>query len=302
MIISQAHTPLGTHPFRFVFFGTPAIAVASLEALAARTMLPSLIVTAPDAPQGRHLVLTPSPVKTWGLARGIPVISPKKLSEEGVAGALREANADVFVVVAYGKILPQWLLDLPRRGTLNMHPSLLPKHRGPSPIESQILIEKDVSDVGVSVMLLDETMDHGPVIAQARALPDIISREWPMRASILHPILASIGATLLAETLPQWVAKEIDVQDQDHNKATYCSKITKEDAHLDLSDDPEKLYRTFLAYDLWPRAFSTIEHNGRTVRFVITDAVLDDGHFIIKKVIPEGKKEMSYDDFLRGNA
>lgn len=290
-------------PLSFVFLGTPDIAVAALNALETKGLVPKLIVTAPDAPQGRGMTLTPPPVKLWAEERNIPVLQPTKLSDptfvELLAPEAYGVSAwDAFVVVAYGKIIPAPVLALPKRGTLNMHPSLLPKHRGPSPIESQILSEQHAADVGVSIMLLDEAMDHGPVIAQERNLPELAHR-WPVGAHELRRILAAHGGALLAETLPQWVTGAIEATEQDHNAATYCKKTKKEDAELDLSAPADLNYRKTLAYELWPRAFFYVNKNGAQTRVVVTEAVIEDGTFVVKKVIPEGRKEMSYDVFLR---
>ncbi len=285
---------------KFVFFGTPEIALASLEALAAQDLIPSFIVTAPDKPQGRGLHLTPSPVRAWADEHQIPVATPTKLSEPEFLETIKMLTPDVGVVVAYGKILPQILLDLFPKGLLNMHPSLLPKHRGPSPIESQILEEEDPADIGVSVMLLDEAMDHGPILAQTRNIPEALA-QWPMPASKLYPILAREGGALLADTLPRWLNDGIVPQEQDHNAATYCAKIKKEDALLDLSGNAATNYRKILAYDVWPRSFFIYEQGERKIRVIVTDAALEEGVLIIKRVIPEGKREMSYEEFLAGH-
>ncbi|HXK39956.1 MAG TPA: methionyl-tRNA formyltransferase, partial [Candidatus Paceibacterota bacterium] len=248
--------------------------------------------------KGRGHVMTPSPVRVWADANQIGVLTPMTLSEKTFLDALRAVEPDVFVVVDYGKILPASLLAIPPKGTLNMHPSLLPRHRGPAPGESQILTEANGENVGVSVMLLDEKMDHGPVLAQKNAFPEVTA-DWPMRASRLYPILAREGGLLLTETLLRWASGEAVPQEQDHAHATYCTKIRKEDALLDLSGDPEANYRKFLAYDRWPRAYFFRDRGGIKERVIITDAELRDDTFIVKKVIPEGKKEMAYETFLR---
>jgi len=282
----------------FVFFGTPDIAVASLDALFAAGLIPGLIVTAPDKPQGRGLVLAPSPVTEWALAHNIPVLTPDKISDPAVVEKLSEQPWDVFVLVAYGKIIPQTILDIPKMGTLNMHPSLLPKHRGPSPIESQILTETDPSHVGVSVMLLDAEMDHGPVLAQ-QTLPE--NAVWPVGARELRAELARMGGALLAETLPKYVAGDVTAREQNHDEATYCKKISKEDALIDLSGNAFENYRKILAYEVWPRTYFVTEKNGKEVRVIITKARLDNNELIAESVIPEGKKEMSYSAFLSGS-
>lgn len=298
---------------RLVFFGSSDIAVASLEHLATAGCAPTLIITAPDKPQGRHLELVPSEVGIWADTHNIPTLRPDTLKGEEIVERLRAENADLFVVVAYGKIIPQVVLDLPRLGTINMHPSLLPRHRGPCPIESQILTEERGEDVGVSIMLLDADIDHGPVLAQRDRLAELEGR-WPIKASELRPLLARHGGELLAAVVGDIKAYLAKAHEQDHSQATFCTKMTKDDALIDLSDDPETNYRKILAYDVWPRAYFFAERHGRTdrgpspakrsdrqVRVIVTEATLDKGALIIKKVIPEGKREMAYEDFVRGN-
>lgn len=281
----------------FVFFGTPDIAVVSLEALAEAGCTPALIVTAPDTHRGRGMTLTPSPVARWADAHGIPTLKPGKLSDHVLTEKLRTSEADVFVVVAYGKIIPQTLLDIPVHGTLNVHPSLLPRHRGPSPIESQILSETEKTGVGVSVMLLDEKMDHGPVLSQESVADELT--EWPVPASVLRPLLARRGAILLTATLPRYIAGEISPVPQNDVAATYCKMIKKEDALLDLSDNARTNYLKALAYDVWPRAYFFTEKNGKKIRVVVTSARYENDTLVLERVIPEGKKEMAYRDFAR---
>ncbi len=281
----------------FVFFGTPDIAVVSLEALKKAGCLPVLVVTAPNTHQGRGMVLTPSPAAQWADTNGIPTLKPQKLSDPDLAETLRASGADVFVVVAYGKIIPQALLDIPKFGTLNMHPSLLPRHRGPSPIESQILSETDKNSVGISVMLLDEKMDHGPVLAKETVADEL--NDWPVPASVLRPLLARRGAALLATVLPRYIAGELSPVPQNDAEATYCTMIKKEDALINLSGNPHVNYLKVLAYDIWPRAYFFTEKNGKKIRVVVTSARYEHDTLILERVIPEGKKEMTYGDFVR---
>ena len=286
----------------FIFWGTPDIAVDSLEALKTSSLLPRLIITAPDSPKGRNGTTSPSLVKAWAIENNIPVLTPEKLrTEEFLAELSPEKYGveawDVFVVVAYGKIIPQNILDIPKHGTINMHPSLLPRHRGPAPIKSQILNEASSEGVGVSVMLLDADMDHGPVLAQknvANKLP-----VWPIGEKELQHLLSLHGAELLANTLPKWVEGSIEAKEQDHTQATYCTKVTKEDALINLSDDPQTNYRKILAYELWPRPYFFTENGGKVTRAIITSASYKNDTLTIERVIPEGKKEMPYDVFLR---
>lgn len=276
-------------PVKFAFFGTPQFAVGVLDELEKHDIVPSLVVTAPDKPRGRKLVVTPPEVKVWAQKRNIPVLQPEKLDQ---TFDFRLLTFDLFLVVAYGKIIPKSTLAIPRLGALNVHPSLLPRLRGASPIQSAILGE---DKTGVTIMLLDEEMDHGPILAQT----EYACESWPPKASVLEKDLSKLGGEMLAETLPKYAAGEITPIPQDDSWATYTKKIQKEDGLLDLSDDPRKNFRKIQAFDVWPRAHFFYEKNGKKIRVIITDAKLKGGALLIIKVLPEGKKEMPYDEFLR---
>jgi methionyl-tRNA formyltransferase len=279
---------------RFVYFGTPDFSRIILDELLARGLTPSLIVTAPDKPKGRHLEMAPSDVRVWAKAHTIPVITPASIDDE-VIGRLRTEDADLFVVAAYGKILPERLLAISKHGTLNVHPSLLPKFRGASPIESAILSSE--TETGVSIMLLDALMDHGPVLAQkvVRVSP------WPPKGSVLTGLLAHEGGTLLAEVMPLWVKGAATPTPQEHSKATFTTKIKKGDGEIDPKSDPAGAYKKIQAFDEWPGAFFFVARkNGERVRVVVKDASCTDGVLTVTRVVPEGKKEMPYEDFLRG--
>ncbi|OGG45672.1 methionyl-tRNA formyltransferase [Candidatus Kaiserbacteria bacterium RIFCSPHIGHO2_01_FULL_50_13] len=280
---------------KFVFFGTGNIAVGVLEELSAAHLVPALITTAPDKPAGRGKKLTPPPVKAWANMHSISAIQPEKLDSQYLKN-LRALKADVFVVADYGKILPKELLKIPKHGTLNMHPSLLPRLRGPSPIRTAIL--NDDKNIGVTIMLMDEKMDHGPIVAQ-RPIPP--PQDWPPHGRELDELLAHGGGKLLAEILPTWLRGDIVPQPQNHDLATYSEKIKKEDGLVNLAYEPRKNLLKVRAYDGSPGAYAFFEKNGKKLRVRITDAHLDEnGSFTIDRVIPEGKKEMSYEEFLRG--
>ncbi|PJE74396.1 MAG: methionyl-tRNA formyltransferase [Candidatus Taylorbacteria bacterium CG10_big_fil_rev_8_21_14_0_10_41_48] len=286
----------------FAFFGTPELAVTILDELKTVGLVPAVIVTRPDKPKGRGGHSSPPPTKEWAIENDVDALQPEKIKGEFLE-EIKNTEWDVFVVAAYGKILPKELLDIPKKGTLNVHPSLLPKLRGPSPIRSAILT--DEKETGVSVMLLDEEMDHGPIIAQAR----VELEEWPPRAALLEGVLAKEGGQLLAEVLPLWINDEIDSKEQDHSKATTCSFLKKEDAEINLADDPYQNLLKIRGYEGWPGAFTFFERNlpgqtgGKRIRVVITDAHIDtSGALVIDKVIPEGKKEMLSADFERSGA
>ncbi len=283
---------------RIAYFGTPAFSVAILEELAKAGIAPSIIVTTPDAPQGRGLVLTPPETKVWAEEHDIEVLQPVTLrltaTEDVARDILYNSEWDLFIVASYGKILPKELLAIPRHGTLNVHPSLLPKYRGASPIRSAIL--EDAQDAtGVTIMLLDEGMDSGPIIAQARVTPE----EWPPHAEIFEQLLAKEGGELLAEVIPLWVKGEITPEAQDANQATFSKKIEKEMGHLDLQNDAYQNFLKIRALEGWPGTFFFVEKQGVQTRIKITDATFTNGTLSILSVIPEGKKEMLYEDFLR---
>ena len=279
-------------PIKFAFFGTPQFAVGVLDELKKTGLIPSLMVTAPDKPRGRKLVITPPEAKVWARAHGIEVWQPNKLNE--INHQLKTKNFDVFLVVAYGKLIPKSILEIPKHGVLNVHPSLLPKLRGASPIQSAILTEEKT---GVSIILLDEEMDHGPIVAQK----EYVSENWPPKTSVLERDLAQLGGQILAETFPKYLAGEITLNPQDHTQATYTKKIQKEDGLLDLTDDPEKNFRKIQAFNVWPRAFFFAERKGKKIRIIVTDAELVEEKLIIKKVLPEGQNETPYEEFLRKN-
>jgi len=287
-----------TTPLSFAFFGTSHISVIVLEELLHVGLKPSLIITAPPKQKGRGLTLTPSEVKIWADAHNISTIEPEKLNDECYEKLLA-GNHELFVIASYGKIIPKKILDMPRYGTLNMHPSLLPKLRGASPLKGSILEDVPVGstyETGVSIMLIDEEVDHGPIVAQE----EISIPNWPPKGSELERTLGVIGGKLLVKTIPEWIAGAITPRAQEHDQATYTKKVTKESGRIDLADDPARMYRKIRAFDVWPRTYFTTTRNGREIRVVVTDAKIEDGKLVPLRVIPEGKKEMNYEDFLRG--
>lgn len=279
---------------KFIFWGTSEFSVYILNSLKSKGFLPALIISTPDMPQGRKLEIKPTQTKIWAEENKIPILQPSSLkNNKEFVTALTAYNPDVSIVASYGKIIPDILLNIPKHKTLNVHPSLLPKLRGPSPIETAIL--KDMKKTGVSIMRLDAEMDHGPLLAHL----EYNVPEWPKREE-LEKTFGEIGGELLANVLPKWVAGEIDEIDQDHSKATYCVKIEKNDALLDLAAKPYENFRKVQAYSGWPNAFFFLENDGKKIRVIIKEAKYENGDFIITRVIPEGKKEMSRDDFMRG--
>jgi methionyl-tRNA formyltransferase len=281
---------------RIAFFGTPEIAVYVLEELEKCGIVPQLIVTNPDRPRGRGHLLSPTPVKAWGASHGINVITPERC-DAASAPELFSGDWDLFLVVAYGAILSPSLISEPRHGTINVHPSLLPKLRGASPIRTAIL--GGYADVGISIMLMDEKLDHGPIIAQ-EAFP---VSGYPSGTE-LDEALARRGGAMLCSVIPQWIAGTITPTPQDHDAATYSKKFTKEMAQLAIDpfdlpagDAAREALLKIRAFDGNPGAY--FFYNEKRVK--ITAADIEDDTLRILRVIPEGKKETAFSQFLAQN-
>lgn len=272
----------------FVFFGTPDVASETLEILKSNGYIPSLIVTAIDKPQGRKMILTPPPVKTWAIENGVPYIQPEKI-QELEKSIFSSSEYDFFLVVAYGKIMPESLIKMPRLGSINIHYSLLPKYRGASPVESAILAGD--KETGVSIQQMEYKMDAGPILAEEKV--DILQDETTEE---LRSRLIKVGGELLIKILPEILENKIIPKAQNEQEATFCKKIKKEDGLVDLENEsPDTLYNKYRAYNKWPRIYFFQDNK----RIIITEAKLEDNRFIIKKVIPEGKKEITWEEYLK---
>lgn len=270
----------------FIFWGTPDVASETLEILKQNGFIPSLIITSPDKPQGRKMIVTPPPVKAWAMENNIPYLQPENL-DLSLSEKIEKENYDLSIVVAYGKIMPRDIINTPKLGSINIHYSLLPKYRGASPVESSIL--NGDTETGITIQQMEYKMDAGPIIAEEKVsiLPD-------EKAPELRKRLIKIGGELLVKILPDFIEGKIKTISQDETEASYCKKIKKEDGLVDLSDDPIKNYNKFRAYSLWPRTFFFQDNK----RIIITDAELKEDLFVIKKVLPEGKKEIEYSKFI----
>ncbi len=285
----------------FIFYGTSEFSVFILDTLLKANFKPCLIVSTPDQAQGRKMEIKPTLTKIWAQNNQVPIFQPNKLDEEAfefLQNFISQHRVDVAIVASYGKIIPERFLGLPPHQTLNAHPSLLPKYRGPAPIEYQIL--DDEKNIGVSVMLLDKEMDHGPILKQAQlGNSEIFNRE------ILEQKLAELNARLLVEILPDWIENKITPQAQNHAEASYTKKINKQEAEISWQDLQQsnlarKNFLKIQAYYGWPNAWTLVEHNHKQIRLVIKTAELKNEKLEILTVIPEGKKEMNWLDFLRG--
>lgn len=296
-----------------IFFGTSSFSIHILEQLETHGISPTHIVTVPDRPQGRKLIVTPPPIKTWALERNIPVLQFEKLKpylddshEINPVEILKGFNADMFIVASYGKIIPHDILHIPSLGSFNVHPSLLPKYRGASPLQSTLLA--DEQNLGVCVIKMDAEMDHGPIAAVEYLTPgEGVLSTWPLIFPKYEKITAQIGANLLAQILPSIQAGNHEYTIQDHDAATFTSKITKEQGHVqELTDSdtltptvPRAVYLQYCALYEWPQVYFFREKNGIRIRIKITEMIWDkeSNTAEITKVIPEGKNEMTWKDF-----
>ncbi len=277
----------------YVFIGSSNFSTAVLSELQKNNFLPSLIITTKGKAKGRGLLVQENIVKIWADKNGVPVIIPEKFNSEETEKIL--TKYDLALVASFGKIIGEKILSAPKMGTLNIHPSLLPKYRGASPLQSQILA--DEKNIGVTIIRLDKEMDHGPIIAEETAILDT----WPVSEDCLSKVLAVQGARLFVNTLPKWQNREIKETEQSHNEATFTKKSEKSDGELDIiNGDPYKNYLKFLAFSTWPGTYFFVEKDNKKIRVLIKDAQYQNQQFIIKTVVPEGKKEMSYDAFRRG--
>lgn len=287
-------------PLSYAFFGTGPLAESVLASLVRAGYEPSLLVTKPDTPQGRHLEITPPNIKVWAEMKHISVYQPESLKDLPVDSPLHEEKYDLFIVASYGKIIPDDILNLPTHGALNVHPSLLPKYRGPSPIES-VLLSGDMT-TGVSIMKLDSGMDTGPILTQTAF---IINPETT--SATMEVECGQLGGELLVQVLPHYVEGTLLPKAQDDAGATVCKKITKELGEITLETNGAEVQRKFRALTPWPSVYFFIEHKEKRIRVKITGVNLTlagsetvAARDVITTVVPEGKHEMSFEDFKRG--
>ncbi len=272
----------------FAFFGTPELVVPILDTLVSNGYVPKVVITTPDRPQGRKMTITPPPAKVWALAYNIPVLQPEKLDSEFLAKMSR-FNLDIGLVVAYGKIIPQTLIDSFSKGIINVHYSLLPKYRGATPVEAAILYGD--TETGVSIQQMQFKLDAGPILNKRKT--EIGENETGIE---LRNRLNEMAKGMLIETLGEIESETVKPIIQDESLVTLCKKIEKEDGEIKLSDDPKKNYLKYRAYFGWPGVFFFDENK---MRVKITEAEFSNGKFKIIKVVPEGKKEMPYGAFLK---
>jgi len=272
------------------------------------------VVTAQDKPIGRKQILTPSPVKKWALENNLPVLQPDKIRNPEWIEKIKALNPDLIILVAYGQIIPEEILNIPKYKALNIHPSLLPKYRGASPIQSVILCGE--TETGVCLMIMDKEMDHGEIIASEKlSIKDNVSFAG------LSQQLSDLGANLLIKTLPDWIEGKIKAQEQNHNQATFCKLIKKEDGKIDWNKSAQEIERQIRAFRKWPESYT--DFNGKVLKILeagfenkktdykIGEVFLDEnknlcvqtgnGILILNTVQLEGKNPVSAKEFLNGH-
>ncbi|MCS7324561.1 MAG: methionyl-tRNA formyltransferase [Thermoflexales bacterium] len=299
---------------RLIFMGTPEFAVPSLLALLRAGHEVALVVTQPDAPSGRGQKLQPPPVKIIAQEHGLAVIQPETLRSPEVVARLRSVAPEVIVVAAFGQILRCDVLEIPRHGCINVHASLLPRWRGAAPVSAAIAAG-DVT-TGVTIMLMDEGLDSGPILAQ---------RETPIcpndTAGTLTARLAELGAALLVETLPHWISGAIVPQPQDPTRVTLAPRLKKEQGLIDWSRSAVEIERHVRAMSPWPSAFTfwgdkLLKIHRAALGSALASAAqlgyvhvqagqalvrCGEGWLQLLEVQPEGKRAMPIADFLRGH-
>lgn len=286
---------------KVVFFGTSEFAVPALKLLIKSGYNISAVFTGKG------------PINTLAREHKIKVFQPASLKrDEAVFEEFKNLKPDICIVAAYGKILPQKFLDVPRYGFLNIHPSLLPKYRGPSPVQTAIingdpaLQRTDVfgktnrslsvgagAETGVTIMLMDEKIDHGPILAQ---------KPYYLLPTIYYPQaekeLAELGAKLLIETIPKYIAGEIIPEEQNHSQVTFTKMFSRDDGHINWSEGSVKIYNQIRALNPEPGTWAVWKNKIINIK----KSELHEGKIIIKTVQMEGKKEMLFEEFIRGHS
>ena len=300
-----------------VFCGTPQFAVPTLEKLIESGFTVQLVLTQPDRPKGRGLELVASPVKQAAQRLGLPVYQPETIkTNEELQARLKEIAPDAIIVVGYGRIIPKWMIDLPRCGNINLHASLLPKYRGAAPIQWAIANGETVT--GVTTMRIGEGLDTGDILLQKQ-----ITITPEDTSETLAPRLAAIGADLMVETLQGLQAGTITSQPQNHAEATLAPILTKEDGRIDFHRSAQEIYNRFRGFQPWPGAFTTFRGKvlgvlaARPAAEQVADTALPEGQLLVRgsqmfvacgqgtvlellEVQPEGKKRSPARDFVHG--
>lgn len=286
---------------KFIFFGSGPLAESALYSFYQNNIIPNLVITSPDKKSGRNLELHKNIIAHWCESKNIKVWQPETLKNLDVKSSpLGEGEFDLGIIVSYPKILKKEILDLPKNGCLNIHPSILPKYRGPSPIQTALLNGDE--KIGVSIIKLDEEIDHGPILIQTE-----INIENDDTNEIVERKAGNFGAQMLTQILDHYIDGNLKLIEQDHEKATFTHKFEKKEGEIKLEDKAEELQNKFKAFLPHIPIFFFINHKDRDMRIKVTKINLNkdfakekSAKEIIQKVIPEGKSEINFSDFEKG--
>lgn len=303
---------------KIIFFGTPNFAQIILGSLIVNKKFEVInVVTNPDKPAGRSKILSSSPVKQTALKNSIEVLQPNRLNDADFFDRLKNINAGLYIIAAYGKIIPKKILDLPKYGCVNVHGSILPEYRGPSPI--QFVLMNGKKETGISIMLMDEGMDTGPILSQKK----IIVEENDNFISLSEK-MAHLGAAMIDEILPQWISGKISPSKQENDKATYTRLFKTKDYEIDWEKTAEEIQNQIRS--LYPHSYGIVSSKNNLLRIKILESqktniensknlaagniakhnkmllsICGNGSILqILKIQPEGKRAMTDKDFING--
>jgi len=301
--------------YKIIFMGTPDFACPTLKSLSENeNFIIDLVITQPDKPQGRKKILTPSPVKILANKLGIEVFQPNSLKkDDSTYQKIKSLNPDFIVVVAYGKILPKNILEIPKFGPINIHPSILPKYRGPCPIEAAIV--NGEKNTGITIMKMTEGMDEGPVY-----LTEIVDLQNELNAEEIRSQISNLAGQILCRTLLKIIQKNIQPTDQNSQEATYCQLLTKEDGEINFKNmSAQEIYNKFRGYFPWPGIYFKLKEKTFKVKEMTIiqnskkiapehiefdkDTILIGtklGVISIQKLQPDGKQVMAAKDVYNG--
>ena len=304
-----------------IFIGTSEFAIPALKKITEQISKPIAVITQPDKPAGRKKTLISSPIKITTEKLGLTILQPQKIGE--IKDKIKKLKPDIFVMASYGQIIPQAILNIPRYGCLNIHPSLLPKYRGSSPIQTAIL--NNDKQTGVCIMLTDKQMDHGAIV---KCKKHVLSKAEGSKIENqnfleLQDKLSELGAELLVKILPDYIDGKIELKKQNHKKATYTKILTRDDGKINWNKKAFQIRQQINAFHPWPGCWSYMKNKKRIK--IIEISILDEkekirkpgelfllpnkktaiqcgqGTLILEKIQVEGKKETDGKNFLQGN-
>jgi len=274
--------------YKIIFIGTSQFAVPALKSLIENKYKIITVITSSDKPIGRKQEITHSPIKKTALEYNLEIIQPEKISD--ITSKISDLKPDLIITAAYGQIIPKDILNTPKFNSLNLHPSLLPKYRGPSPIQTAIL--NNDKTTGITIMLMDEKLDHGPIISQVK-----IKINNYDNYQTLEKKLSQEAATLLIKTLPQYFQDQIKPKPQEEKKASYTKILTRQDGKINWQQTAQEIEKKIRAFYPWPGTWT--ELNGKRIK-ILKAKITNQGFLKLELVQPAGKKPMTGQEFFRG--